>query len=65
MPIIEALQADPRVADVFEAHGMACMECMGVTTGSIEDGARMHGIDPEVILAELNELVAVEGSAID
>ena len=56
MSMMEALQADPRARDVFAAHGMGCVGCMGVSMESIEDGAKMHGIDPEVVLSELNSL---------
>lgn len=55
---MDALQADPRTREVFAAHGMGCVGCMGVSMESIEDGAKMHGIDPELVLAELNRLVA-------
>jgi len=54
--MMEALQADPRAREVFAAHGMGCVGCMGVSMESIEDGAKMHGIDPEVVLSELNRL---------
>lgn len=57
---MEALQADPRARDVFAAHGMGCIGCMGVSMESIEDGAKMHGLDPGIILAELNKLSAGE-----
>jgi hybrid cluster-associated redox disulfide protein len=60
MSMMEALQADPRARDVFAAHGMGCIGCMGVSMESIEDGARMHGIDPDVVLADLNKLVPAE-----
>ncbi|MBC7292853.1 MAG: DUF1858 domain-containing protein [Thermoleophilia bacterium] len=63
MSILEALQADPRAKDVFAAHGMACIGCMGLSMESIEDGAKMHGIDPEAILADLNKLGATEQSS--
>jgi hybrid cluster-associated redox disulfide protein len=56
---MEALQADPRAREVFAAHGMGCVGCMGVSMESIEDGAKMHGIDPAVVLAELNKLTAL------
>jgi hybrid cluster-associated redox disulfide protein len=56
MSMLEALQADPRARDVFAAHGMGCVGCMGVSVESIEDGARMHGIDPDLVLGELNRL---------
>ena len=60
MPMLEALQADPRAKDVFAAYGMGCIGCMGVSMESIEDGAKMHGIDPNKVVAELNKLVPVE-----
>jgi hybrid cluster-associated redox disulfide protein len=56
---MEALQADPRAREVFAAHGMGCVGCMGVSMESIEDGAKMHGIDPESVLADLNRLVSL------
>ena len=58
--MLEALQADPRARDVFAAYGMGCIGCMGVSMESIEDGARMHGIDPDAVLADLNKLVPAE-----
>lgn len=62
MSIMEALQTDPRAREVFTAYGMGCIGCMGVSMESIEDGAKMHGIDPEAVLAELNKLAPVEQS---
>jgi hybrid cluster-associated redox disulfide protein len=59
MSLMEALQAEPRAREVFAAHGMGCVGCMGVSMESIEDGAKMHGIDPEVVLADLNKLAAL------
>jgi len=60
MSILEALQADPRARDVFNAHGLGCLGCMGLSQESIEEGARMHGIDPDVIVADLNRLACLE-----
>lgn len=62
MSILEALQADPRARDIFTAYGMGCLGCMGVSLESIEEGARMHGIDPEAVVAELNRLPPLEQS---
>jgi len=62
MSILEAIQADPRARDVFAAFGMGCTGCMGVSMESIEDGAKMHGIDPKAVLADLNKLVPLEAT---
>jgi hybrid cluster-associated redox disulfide protein len=62
MSILEAIQADPRARDVFAAYGMGCTGCMGVSMESVEDGAKMHGIDPQAVLADLNKLVPPESA---
>lgn len=59
MSIIEALQADPRTRDIFAVHGFGCIGCMGAMMESIEDGARMHGLDPDAIVRDLNRLDAL------
>lgn len=56
MSIFEALEADPQARDVFESHGMACCLCIGAQTESIEAGAILHQVDPDVVVAELNRL---------
>jgi hybrid cluster-associated redox disulfide protein len=63
MSIMEALQVNPRAREVFAAYGLACIGCMGVSMESIEDGAKMHGIDPVAILTDLNKLAPAERSA--
>jgi hybrid cluster-associated redox disulfide protein len=62
MSMMEALQADPRAKDVFAAYGMGCIGCMGVSVESVEDGAKMHGLDPNAVVAELNKLAPLESS---
>jgi hybrid cluster-associated redox disulfide protein len=57
MSILDALQADPRAREIFSVHGMGCIGCMGATMESIENGAKMHGIDPRAILEDLNRLI--------
>ena len=56
MTILEALQAHPRSRDVFMRSGMTCVNCMGAQMESIEEGARMHELDVEQLLRELNRL---------
>lgn len=56
MSIFEALESDSRARAVFEGHGMACCLCIGAQSESIEAGAILHQVDPEVVVAELNRL---------
>ncbi len=58
MSIMEALQAHPQAKDVFMRHGLGCIGCMGAMMESIEAGARMHGIDVDALVADLNALTA-------
>lgn len=60
MSIFEALESDPRARAVFEGHGMSCCLCIGAQSESIEAGAILHQVDPEVVVAELNRLAGPE-----
>lgn len=55
-PIIEALRAHPKAREVFVKHGMGCIGCMGSSTENIENGAKMHNIQVDALLKDLNEL---------
>ncbi|MDF2636194.1 MAG: hypothetical protein K0R78_3068 [Pelosinus sp.] len=54
--INELLRSHPSVREVFARHGMGCIGCMGAATETIENGAKMHDIDVEALLKELNQL---------
>jgi len=60
-PIFEALAADAGARDVFESHGMACSLCIGAQSETIEAGAILHQVDPDVVVAELNRLCGDAG----
>lgn len=60
MSILEALEAHPGSRRVFEHHGMACCLCIGADLETIEAGAIMHDVDPDLIVAELNRLGDLE-----
>lgn len=57
MSILEVLQAYPRTREVFARYGMGCMSCMGAVEETIEAAARMHGLDLDKLLADLNRQV--------
>ncbi len=56
MSIFEALAADSRARGIFESHGMACCLCIGAQSESIEAGAILHQVDPDLVVRELNSL---------
>lgn len=55
-PIIEALRSHPEARNIFLKHGMGCIGCMGSTSETIDNGAKMHGIDVKALVRELNAL---------
>ena len=56
MSIFEALAAEPEARDVFDRHGMACSLCIGAQSETIEAGAILHQVDPDIVVDELNRL---------
>jgi hybrid cluster-associated redox disulfide protein len=54
MKIADVLKKFPSTRKVFEKHLHACIKCGGSSTDTIERGARMHGIDPDTLIEELN-----------
>jgi hybrid cluster-associated redox disulfide protein len=56
LSIFEALEAVPEARDVFESHGMACCLCIGAQSESIEAGAILHQVEPDLVVEELNRL---------
>lgn len=58
MSIFETIARYPQTREIFKKYGMHCLECMGATAESIAAGAKMHGVDLEKLLAELNQTVS-------
>ena len=57
MNIGEVIKAHPGAEKIIEKYfGSGCFTCPGINMESITFGATMHGLDPEVIIKELNEL---------
>lgn len=54
MCIIEVLETYPETKLVFIHFGMGCLECMGASMETLEDGARMHCVDLDNLLTALN-----------
>lgn len=53
------IKAYPETKAVFEKHyGEGCFSCPGQTFETVEQTAQMHNIDPDVILKEINSVIA-------
>jgi len=56
--IADVLREYPECIDVFDRHKMPCLTCMGVSTDTLEEGAIMHDVDLESLIAELRACCA-------
>lgn len=53
----EVLMINMNVAPIFYGMGMHCLGCPASQGETIEEAAWVHGIDPEIVLKELNEYI--------
>ncbi|BBB89478.1 MAG TPA: DUF1858 domain-containing protein [Methylomusa anaerophila] len=59
MGIGEIVAKYPNTVEVFRNYGMKCFGCFAASFENIEQGAVAHGIDIDVLIADLNK-VALE-----
>jgi hybrid cluster-associated redox disulfide protein len=57
MTYLEMMRTYPETAKVLKKYNLACAGCMGAQSEPIDLGAINHGIDPELLLADLNAAV--------
>ncbi len=60
MPIGEVVMRYPQTIEVFLRHGLMCIGCAVARFENIEQGARAHGINVDLLMRDLNEAVAEE-----
>ncbi len=57
MNIGEVISMHSGAEKIIEKYfGQGCFTCPGIRVESITFGATMHGVDPEAVVKELNEL---------
>ncbi len=56
MSIAEALKLKPQIAPVLMSKGMHCLGCVIAQGETIEQAAEVHGLNPDELLNELNEV---------
>ena len=57
MGIIEIVQAHPEAVEIFQKYGMGCLGCAAARFENLEAGARVHGFDPDEMVADINALI--------
>ncbi|MDR2018255.1 MAG: DUF1858 domain-containing protein [Syntrophobacterales bacterium] len=58
MSIEDTIENHPEVVPVFERHGLRCAGCKAALFENIEQGAKIYGIDMDVLLADLNVAIS-------
>ncbi|MBL4937398.1 DUF1858 domain-containing protein [Clostridium sp. YIM B02515] len=56
MTIGEVVRMHPDASRVLMSFGMGCISCPGAQMETVEQGAMVHGIDPEEMIEALNNL---------
>ncbi len=57
MSIIDIVQKCPESIEVFQKYGLGCIGCAAARFENLEAGAKVHGFDPDDMVAEINALL--------
>ena len=57
----ELLQIDENVAPILLNIGMHCLGCPSSQMETIEQAAMVHGIDPDMVVDEINNFLEAQG----
>ena len=60
MTIRQVLERDTNTAPIFFEMGMHCIGCPSAQAESLEEAALVHGLDPDVLVARLNNFLGEE-----
>ena len=60
MSVSYIMRKYPETRAVFLSFGPACPDCLGATIGNLREGATMHGVDLEKLVAALNRAIERE-----
>jgi len=57
MSIIDIVQQFPQSLEIFAKYGLGCVGCAAARFENLEAGAKVHGFDPDEMVAEINALI--------
>ncbi len=58
--ILEAVQNYPQIAQVFAKYGLGCIGCMVASGESLGEGISAHGLNADVVIEEINQMLEGE-----
>ena len=57
MGLLEIVQNYPETLEVFQRYGLGCIGCAAARFENLEAGAKVHGIDPDKMVEDLNAVI--------
>jgi hybrid cluster-associated redox disulfide protein len=57
MSILDIVQNYPESLEVFTKYGLGCIGCAAARFENLEAGAKVHGFDPDEMVAEINAVL--------
>lgn len=60
MSIIDIVQNYPESLEIFAKYGLGCIGCAAARFENLEAGAKVHGFDPDEMVAEINALIGAQ-----
>jgi hybrid cluster-associated redox disulfide protein len=57
MAIHDVVRKHPETIPVFEKFGLGCLGCLAALYENIEQGAKVHDIDVEALIASINNVI--------
>ena len=58
MIISDLIQVDPNIVAILMRAGMHCIGCPASQGESLEEAAMVHGLDADMLVAQINDFLA-------
>ena len=58
MFISELIKVDPNIVAILMRAGMHCIGCPSAQGESLEEAAFVHGLDPDMLVDQINDYLA-------
>lgn len=57
MGLLEIVQNYPETIEIFQRYGLGCIGCAAARFENLEAGAKVHGIDIDKMVEDLNSAI--------
>lgn len=58
MIIADLIKVDPNIVAILMRAGMHCIGCPSAQGESLEEAALVHGLDPDMLVDQINDYLA-------